>query len=97
MLTRQKARSEKPAAARETGHRMILLGWVITMIGIVGYVVTMSRAPESSGVIDALSSQGLFGWASLLVLAAGVIVWVIGSVMMLTDVMETPNSDGTGE
>jgi hypothetical protein len=73
---------------------MILLGWVITMIGIVGYIVTMSRAPENSDILDALASQGLFGWTSLLVLIAGVLVWVIGSVMMLTELMEMPNSDG---
>jgi hypothetical protein len=67
------------------------------MIGIVGYIVTMTRAPENSDMVDALASQGLFGWTSLLVLISGVIVWVIGSVMMLTELMEMPNSDRTGQ
>ena len=90
-------RREKPAAAPETGRRTILLGWVITMTGVVGYVVTMSRAPENADMIEALSTQGLSGWASLLVLIAGVIVWVIGSVSTLTEIRNMPDSDELGE
>jgi hypothetical protein len=77
---------EKPLTVRERGRRTILVGWLVTMIGIVGYIVTMSRAGEGAEMLDALASQGLLGWGSLSVLLTGVIVWVIGSVAMLHDV-----------
>jgi hypothetical protein len=77
---------EEPLTVRERGRCAILIGWVVTMIGIVGYIVAMSRAGEGAEMLDALASQGLLGWGSLSILLTGVIVWVIGSVSMLRHV-----------
>ena len=52
----------KPLSTPERGRCAILVGWIITMFGIVGYVVAMSRAPDKADMIDALTDQGLFGW-----------------------------------
>jgi hypothetical protein len=83
---------EKPVTVREAGRRTILLGWLVTMIGIIGYVVALSRAPENADMLDAIASQGLVGWGSVLVLIIGVLVWAIGNVSMLHELSETPRS-----
>lgn len=80
----------EPLTASEKGRCQILAGWIITMIGIAGYIVAMSGAPENADMIDALASQGLLGWGSLSVLLTGVIVWVRGNVSLLNEISETP-------
>jgi hypothetical protein len=97
MRTTQNDGREKSATAGERGQRTILLGWLITMIGVVGYVVTMSRAPDNTDMIEALATEGFSGWASLSLVLAGVVVWVIGSISTLTDIRNVPDSNELGE
>jgi hypothetical protein len=80
----------KPLSTHERGRCAILVGWIVTMLGIVGYVAAMGRAPQNADTIDALATQGLLGWGSLLVILAGVVLWVIGSIAMLHDIAEMP-------
>jgi hypothetical protein len=77
----------------ELGGRAILAGWVLTMLGIVAYVLAMSRAGENAGVIDALMGQGLLGWFAGTLMLAGVGVWFAGNLTCLRAVTELPPGD----
>ncbi len=69
----------------EQGRRLILMGWLVTMVGIVCYIVAMSRAGESASILDAFTHQGLLGWVSALLLVGGVAIWFVGNFACLHD------------
>ena len=85
--------TEKTMTRGEQGRRAILAGWLITMLGIVAYIVAMSRAGENAGILDALGNQGLLGWSAAALLLGGVVVWLIGNLAVLHDLSEAPGGD----
>jgi len=76
----------------ELGRRAILAGWLITMLGIAGYIVAMSRAGENADILDGLMHQGLIGWMSGALILAGVVTWFIGNFACLQDLADIPAS-----
>ena len=76
----------------EQGRRAILAGWIVTMLGIVGYIVAMSRAGENADILDGLMGQGLIGWMSGALILAGVVTWFIGNFACLQDLADIPAS-----
>src|SRR5512132_891419 len=76
----------------EQGRRAILAGWLITMIGIAGYIVAMSRAGDNADILDGLMGQGVLGWISGALIFAGVVTWFIGNFACLQDLAEIPAS-----
>lgn len=82
------------ASRSELGRRAILLGWLVTMLGIVGYIVAMSRAGESAGILDALTGQGPLGWISGALMLGGVVVWFIGNLASLQALTDIPGESG---
>lgn len=81
--------------SRERGRYEILAGWLITMAGIVGYIVAMSRAGVNASMLDAFTNQGLLGWGSAALLIGGVGIWFVGNLAALRDLSRMP--DGNGE
>ncbi len=78
--------------SREKGGYEILAGWLITMAGIVGYIVAMNRAGASASMLDAFTSEGLLGWGSAVLLVCGVGVWFVGNFTALRDLARMPES-----
>jgi hypothetical protein len=93
ILTATRHEAEKTITRGEKGRRAILAGWLITMLGIVAYIVAMSRAGENAGILDALGNQGLLGWSAAALLLGGVVVWLVGNLAVLHDLSEAPGGD----
>lgn len=87
----------KTLTRREWGRRAILAGWIITMLGVVGYVFAMMRAGEDAGILQALASQGLLGWGSAVLLLGGVGTWIAGNLAFIRDLADLPPSGGEEE
>jgi hypothetical protein len=77
---------------RDHGRRAILLGWVLTLLGVAAYVAAMGRAGEGADMIDAITGQGLLGWASISLLAAGVATWLAGNIACMHEAAD-PRSE----
>jgi hypothetical protein len=91
-------REEAPVeGGREWGRKAILAGWIITMIGIVGYCFVMMRAPQDTGLLEALFSQGILGWASAVLILGGVATWVAGNYAFVREVVELPEHEAKKE
>lgn len=88
---------KKTLTRREWGRRAILAGWIITMIGVVGYVFAMMRAGEEAGILEALVSQGLLGWGSAVLLLGGVGTWIAGNLAFIRDLADLPPSGSEEE
>jgi hypothetical protein len=84
-------------SGREWGRKAILVGWIVTMLGIAGYVTVMIRAGEQSGILEALFTQGPLGWASAAAMVTGIGVWLAGHVAFLREIVELPSADDGGE
>ena len=78
---------------REWGRKAILAGWILAMAGIVGYVFAMLRAPQDTGLLQALFSQGFLGWASAVLLLGGVATWLAGNLAFFRQVLDEPRED----
>lgn len=82
--------TSQPRSRSERGRRAILAGWLITMLGIAGYIAAMSRAGENADILDGLMGQGLIGWMSGALIVAGVVTWFIGNFACLQDLADIP-------
>lgn len=87
--------AKQSMTSREKGRYEILAGWLITMTGIVGYIVAMSRAGNNASMLDAFTNQGLLGWGSAALLIGGVGIWFVGNLTALRDLSRMP--DGNDE
>jgi hypothetical protein len=85
---------ERVEDGREWGRKAILAGWIITMIGVVGYVFAMLRADEQSGLLEALFSQGFLGWASAVLLLGGIATWLAGNLAFFRAAIDEPRDEG---
>lgn len=81
------------AGGREWGRKAILAGWIITMIGVVGYVLAMLRADQDAGLLEALFTQGPLGWGSAILLLGGVATWLAGNMAFVREVVELPGEE----
>lgn len=78
---------------REWGRKAILAGWIITMIGVVGYCFAMLRAPQDVGLLEALFTQGFLGWISAVLLLGGVATWIAGYLAFFRAAAEEPRDE----
>jgi hypothetical protein len=81
------------AGGREWGRKAILAGWVITMLGVIGYVFAMMQAGQDTGLLEALFSQGFLGWLSAVLLLGGVATWLVGNYAFVREVVELPEEE----
>lgn len=84
----------KPPSGSELGRWAIIAGWLITMTGVAGYVVAMSRAGPNADILDGLFGQGALGWLSGVLTLAGIAVWFTGNCACLKDWAQTPRDTG---
>lgn len=78
----------KESRSPEWGRKAILLGWVVAMAGIAGYVFTMIQAPEQAGLFEALVVGGPVAWISAALVVVGVGMWVAGNLAILRGMAE---------
>ncbi|HWI14908.1 MAG TPA: hypothetical protein VNT02_11685 [Burkholderiales bacterium] len=79
-----------PHTRGEQGRRAILVGWIVTMLGIAGYIVAMSRAGANADIFDGLIGQGPLGWISGALMLTGVVTWFIGNYACLQELSDIP-------
>jgi hypothetical protein len=86
-------------SGREWGRKAILAGWIITMLGAVGYVWAIMRAGagEETTLLTALFSQGLLGWGSAVLMLGGVATWLAGNFSFMKEVVELPEREAEKE
>lgn len=89
----QERQSASVEGGREWGRKAILAGWIITMVGVVGYVLAMLRADQDAGLLEALFTQGVLGWGSAILLMGGVATWLAGNFAFVREVVELPNEE----
>ncbi len=85
------------AGGREWGRKAILAGWAITMVGVVCYCFAMMRAPQETGLLEALFSQGFLGGIAAILIAGGVGTWIVGNIAYMQEVVEMPADDNEHE
>jgi hypothetical protein len=79
------------AGVAEYGRKMILYGWIVSMIGIVTYCFVMLGGDQGADMMEALAARGAIGWASLAVIGVGVALWFAGCIRL---VREADSKDG---
>ena len=78
----------------EWGRKAILAGWLLAMIGIIGYIYTMLRAGDEAGILEAISRAGALGWASAGLLVLGVATWLAGNVALMNALVDSDDETG---
>lgn len=73
------------ARGKDRGRRLILWGWLVTMVGVGGYCRAMFRSSADSDVLTALREAGLTGWGSIALIALGIAIWLFGNVALLKE------------
>lgn len=72
----------------EQGRRAILVGWMVTMLGIALYIVAMSRAGANADMLEGLTGQGPLGWIAGALMLAGVVTWFVGNYACLQELAD---------
>ncbi len=79
------------AAGRMTrGRSLVVLGFVVALLGVVGYCVGSLAPGAGAGGLEALVGPGLW------LIAAGTLIWLCGSVVYLTGVLDAGPGEGPG-
>ena len=88
--------SEQESARRrlERSRKTILLGWIISMIGIVTYCFVMSSGDQQADLPSALAAQGALGWVAIVVILVGVGSWFVGCVGFLNGAADSSTESG---
>lgn len=71
----------------------LLLGWVVSMIGIVIYFFVMSSGDQQSDLLTALIASGPLGWSALLVILIGIGLWFTGCIGLLKEAEDAGRDD----
>ncbi len=80
-----------------TGRRMVVAGFVITILGVVAYCGVTFAGGVNAEVGDLLFRNAVpFGRSTLVVLGIGTLVWLIGSFTYLRGAMEADDDPGEG-
>lgn len=64
----------------ETARCAILAGWAIALLGVTCYVIAATQAGAGTDIMDALTGQGVIGWASMALLLGGIAIWLFGNL-----------------
>lgn len=78
----------------ERSRKTILLGWIISMIGIVTYCFVMSSGDQQADLPSALSAHGGLGWVAVVVILIGVGSWFVGCVGFLNGAADSGVESG---
>lgn len=80
---------------QRAGQRMILSGFLIAIAGVVAYCLACFAAGMSTAMEDVLFKNDVpFARATLSVLGAGTIVWIVGSITYLRGAMDADEEAG---
>lgn len=83
------ARAALAEAQQKNGKRMVIAGFVITIVGVVLYCAVNFAGGVDAGMDNALFSNGVpFNWATLAILGLGTLVWLAGSFTYLRGMMD---------
>lgn len=91
--------SAPPHAAAKSALRAgrsgstVLLGWLVSMIGIVLYFFVMSSGDQQADLLTALIAQGPLGWSSLLIILIGIGLWFVGCIGLLQEAEDATLAD----
>lgn len=70
------------------GQWMIIAGFVVTVLGVVGYCLASFAGGMNAGVSEILFANAVpFARATLVTLGLGTALWLVGSVMYLHGLM----------
>ena len=78
----------------ERSRKTILMGWIISMIGIVTYCFVMSSGDQQANLPSALSAHGGLGWVAVVVILIGVGAWFAGCVGFLNGAADSGAESG---
>ncbi|MCC6523813.1 MAG: hypothetical protein IT373_14240 [Polyangiaceae bacterium] len=93
---RADADASRTAEARQkAGKKLILAGFVITIVGVVLYCAVCFAGDASADLGDMLFRNAVpFARATLAVLGLGTVVWLVGSVLYLRGAMDADEEQG---
>jgi hypothetical protein len=91
------ALAARAASRQRTGKRMIVAGFVITIIGVVLYCAASFGGDLGADMGDVLFRNAVpFARATLAVLGLGTLVWLAGSFIYLEGTMDAEQGDEGG-
>lgn len=93
-VTPAQSGTEKSTRSRSgKSSTTLLLGWVVSMIGIVIYFFVMSSGDQQSDLLTALIASGPLGWSALLVILIGIGLWFTGCIGLLKEAEDAGRED----
>jgi hypothetical protein len=88
------SRAAKAASRQKAGKRMIVAGFVLTIIGVVLYCIASFAGDLGAGMGDILFRNAVpFARATLAVIGLGTLVWLVGSFTYLEGTMDAEQGD----
>ncbi|CBL46299.1 Hypothetical protein HDN1F_27160 [gamma proteobacterium HdN1] len=87
------SQSQRSRQRIEWSRNAILGGWFVAMLGIVLYCFTMLAPRANAALVTSLLDSGAVGATALVLLLIGVGLWLVGSVVFLTEAEHTHPTD----
>jgi hypothetical protein len=89
------ARAARAESLQRSGKKMVIAGFVITIVGVIAYCAVTFAGGKDADMGDVLFRNAVpFAWTTLGVLGLGVLVWLIGSFTYLRGVMDADDEPG---
>jgi hypothetical protein len=87
----------RSVAGRKRGRALVVAGWVVAMVGVVLYCAA-SFADASGADLAAIVFRGAVpaARAALLVIGAGTLVWLVGTVLHLSAELDAAYGEPAG-
>jgi hypothetical protein len=79
------------------GLQGIFGGCLLIAAGVAGYLLALSRVGADSTPLDALLGQGALGWTAAVLLLAGLMAWVSGSLVALHGLSELQETHASAQ
>lgn len=87
-LPRVQAREKAQEASATLGQKLILWGWLTSMLGVALYCKAIFSLGPDAGMGQAFLRAGVPGWAAMLFLPAGIVLWFVGNFTYLKEAMD---------
>lgn len=85
----QDARAIRAEGLQRDGKKMVIAGFVITILGVVMYCAVNFAGEFKTGMDDVLYRNVVpFTWSTLAILGLGTLVWMVGSFTYLRGMMD---------
>jgi hypothetical protein len=79
----QSRATEDAAAPTTRGQKLILWGWLTTMLGVGLYCKAVFTLGPDADLIQALTRTGVPGHAAAILLPAGILLWFAGTFLYM--------------